>query len=377
MRQHVGQLTEEQAILERQKESLQKDVDLMAKDAERIGTTTFELEMKRKEIEQADAIIKDLRKQKAVLSVENLGTLKRMTNLYNAEVPQGSNFKTRIQMAIAGAVGVFLLTCGLISFLELRARRIFSSDEVSHELGMRILGSLPNLPARSRDTQEVRVGGVDADALLTESIDSIRAMLLCDDDLRAHRVLMVTSARSGEGKTTLACHLAASIARGGYRTLLIDCDFRKPAIHQLFGIPSQVGLSEVLTAQMDVAQAITPSPIDGLYILQAGAPRRETVSLLGKDCFRKTLETLRGQFDFLVVDSCPVLPVADSLMVGKHADSVVLSVRPNVSQAPQLAAAYQRLTALRILVLGVVVTGESLRSKAYGDLYPMLESQPK
>src|SRR5262249_56521264 len=115
---------------------------------------------------------------------------------------------------------------------------------------------------------------------LLESIDGIRTMLLRDASVEATRVVMVTSAVAGEGKTTLASNLATSLARAGRKTLLVDCDLRCPAAHQLFEQTLQPGLSEGLLHEVHLAEAIRPTtPAQGLWLLpappslRAGLPR--------------------------------------------------------------------------------------------------------
>ena len=168
---------------------------------------------------------------------------------------------------------------------------------------------------------------------------------------------MVTSAGTGEGKTTLAAHLAGSLARAGRKTLLIDGDLRTPAAHQLFELPMQPGFSEVLLGEVEAAEAVQPTAIDGLMLMPAGQWDREVVQALARGSAAGVLEKLKEEFDFIVIDSHPVLGSADSLLLGQHADAVILSVRREVSQMPKVYAAAQRLTGLGIRVLGAVVNG--------------------
>jgi polysaccharide biosynthesis transport protein len=170
-------------------------------------------------------------------------------------------------------------------------------------------------------------------------------------------VVMVTSAVGGEGKTTLASHLAGSLARAGRRTLLIDCDLRRPAAHQLFELPLQPGLSEALLGEVHVAEATLATAVDGLWLMPAGQWDREVIQSLAREGLRQIFDKLRHDYDFIVIDSHPVLPATDSLLIGQHVDAVLLSVMREVSQAPKVYAACQRLNALGIRVLGAVVSG--------------------
>jgi capsular exopolysaccharide synthesis family protein len=168
---------------------------------------------------------------------------------------------------------------------------------------------------------------------------------------------MVTSAAEGEGKTTLASHLAGSLARAGRKTLLIDADLRQPAVHQLFETPLQPGFSEVLLGEVEVADSIQATTIDGLSIIAAGQWDREVIQSLARGGMEGVFDKLREEFDFIIVDSHPVLAATDALLIGQHVDAVLLSVLKQVSQMPRVYTACHRLTALNIRVLGAVVNG--------------------
>src|SRR5262249_19299541 len=127
----------------------------------------------------------------------------------------------------------------LVGWLEFRARRIDNADEVAVGLGLRVLGAVPALTAAQ--SRQLLADDQAHDHTVVESIDAIRTMLLRTAGEEPTRVVMVTSAVGGEGKTTLASNLAVSLARAGRRTLLIDCDLRRPALHQLFEQTLQPG----------------------------------------------------------------------------------------------------------------------------------------
>jgi capsular exopolysaccharide synthesis family protein len=178
---------------------------------------------------------------------------------------------------------------------------------------------------------------------------------------------MVTSAVSGEGKTTLASHLASSLARAGRRTLLVDCDLRRPAAHQLFELPLQPGFSEVLMNEVHVAEAVRSTAVENLWVMPAGQWDREVMQALARDGGADIFERLKNDYDFVIVDSHPVLPATDSLLIGQHVDAVLMSLLRDVSQTPRVYAAGQRLTSLGIRVLGAVVNG--MKPEDYGGGY--------
>jgi capsular exopolysaccharide synthesis family protein len=193
--------------------------------------------------------------------------------------------------------------------------------------------------------------------VLTESIDATRTMVLHSARQDGLRVLMVTSATVGEGKTMLASHLAVSLARTGLRTLLIDSDLRRPSVHRIFNMPLGPGLAELLRGELAPAAAVQTGPVPGLWALAAGRPDAQALLALARGALVPTLQQLRAQFDFIVMDSAPVLPVNDSQMIGQCADSVVLAVREEVSRVSAVRAACERLTHLHIPILGAVVNG--------------------
>ncbi|HKB39981.1 MAG TPA: AAA family ATPase [Gemmataceae bacterium] len=275
------------------------------------------------------------------------------------------------RMLVAGGAGVAGLFLALfaVALWEFFARRVKSVDEVAFGLNVRLIGTLPAMPASSRGRRKppTSAAHVRWQNLFTESVDSYRTMLLHEAQARSAQVVMVSSAVSGEGKTSLACHLAVSLARAGYNTLLIDGDLRNPSAHRVFGLTTEPGLCELLRGEVDLAAAVRPCPTGGTWILTAGKSDLRSIQCLNSEALRATFQEIREQFDFVIVDSSPVLSVADSLLIAKHVDGVIFSVLCDVSRLPKLTAAQHRLAMLGVPTLGAVVIGTS--EEAYSPKY--------
>ena len=335
------------------------ELDLAVKDmegkADKIGAWNNDLEAQRAEINRLGKVLDDIGVEKEKLAVE-LKAPPRVTVWQNADL-QKRDIKKQALAAVAAPVGVILLVCMGVAWLDVRQRRVRSAGEVASGLGIRVVGAVPGVPHLER-----RLVGPNGETELEghpvlDSFDSIRTQLLRDDGAETARVLLVTSAASGEGKTTLAGHLAGSLARAGRKTLLIDGDLRRPCVHQLLELPQQPGLSEVLLGEVEAAEAVQNTAQDCLAVVTAGQWDREVMQALSRDGLEGIFEKLREEFDFIVIDSHPVLSATDSLLIGQHADAVILSVLRDVSRTPQVYAASQKLTALGIRVLGAVVNG--------------------
>jgi succinoglycan biosynthesis transport protein ExoP len=340
------------------------------KERDRLGSTSFELDAKQADVDQAQATLKKVREQKEQLQVEAQSNRQRVFTLQKAEAPDSKNTRSRDTLAaLAGFGGLFLGIFGT-SFVEFRARRIQTAEDVSVELGMNVVGTLPILPSR----WSAGSGGGDGywGHLVTESVAYIRTVVLSGRGGRPTQVLMITSAQSQEGKTMLASNLALSIARTGRRTLLIDGDLRRPSVAPLFGVAEGPGVAEILRGENVAAECVSPSAMPGLSLLPAGRCCRQVIQELAREGIENMFRQLRETFDFIVVDSSPVLPVSDSLLLGRLVDAVVFCVRPKVSRAPSVHAAHEMLSRLNIPVLGTVINGARRHSGGGGDYLYLL-----
>jgi len=277
----------------------------------------------------------------------------------------------KFNMAGMGAVGGFGVVLLLIGLLEIRSRRMGSFDEVGQELGLQLMGTIP--AARKRFGRLVNrpsvAQAVQWQSSLLEAINSLRTLVLRAANSDSLRVLMVTSATSGEGKTSLTTHLAASLARAGYKTLLLDCDLRKPAAHRVFDLPLEPGFSEILRGTVEWELTIRPTLVDGLSLIPAGEFDGEAIDRLTGDGIPKLLDQLKARYHFIVIDSSPVLPVADSLLIAQHADRVLFSLFHEVSRLPQVYLACQKLNMVGVRMLGAVINGTQGDTYGYGYSY--------
>ncbi len=343
--------------LQQQETALEAQIKALPADAETTVKSSGDFEGLRQTVAKEGDRLARYENELADLEVELRPDVPQRIQKYQDAMLLKRDLRKQVVAACGAPILVLVLVCLGVGWWECRARRIHSADEVSAGLGMRVVGAVPSLAnagrlvAADEETPDVRVHG------LLESIDGIRTLLLREADVEPMRVIMVTSAVSGEGKTTLASHLAGSLARAGRRTLLIDCDLRRPAAHQLFELPLQPGFSEALMGEVHVAEATLSTAIDSLWMIPAGDWDREVMQALARDGVGRIFDRLRNEYDFIIVDSHPVLPATDSLLIAQHADAVVLSVMREVSRTPRVYAAFQKLATLGIHVLGAVVSG--------------------
>jgi capsular exopolysaccharide synthesis family protein len=184
-----------------------------------------------------------------------------------------------------------------------------------------------------------------------------------------HKVVQVTSPNMGDGKTTLATNLAVSIAQSGQRVVLVDADFRRPRVHKVFGVSATTGLASVIAGDADLTDAIRPSGIDNLFLLPCGPIPGNPAELLTQPRFQELLEVLRDRFDFVLIDTPPLLLVTDPCVVAPRVDGVILTVRVARHGRPQAERANEILATLGVTLLGVVVNGVGRRGGRSGYGY--------
>lgn len=339
---------------------------------------SLELMSLQKELEQDERIERQIIEELMKLDIEfNPNREGRVEIFRPAQIPHSPDMSKKIRIVGASGGGALALIVAGIIWLDLRTRRINTLEEVAGGLRLPVLGLLPTVPKRiaaSHDPNAAAGAQGVWQGTLMESVDAARVMLLRRAQLEKAKVAMVVSAVASEGKTTLACHLATSLARSGHKTLLVDADMRRPTVHRVFELPNEPGLCELLRRESELADVVIPTAQDGLYLVPAGQLSHEALRELAQDGLGKLVQQMREEYDFVIFDSSPILPVTDSLMLSKHIDGSIVSIRRDVSQYPKVASACQRLAAMGVPIWGAVVIG--LGHPAYGYRYAYTYGTP-
>lgn len=331
-----------------------------AEEVQNIRSYNTEMEAIRGRLDPAQKMADELQKEISARELD-LRLPPRIRHIQNAEAPEGYSNRTRYTLVAFFAVCAFGLTLAGFAYREFLDRRVLSASQLSDGLGVRVMGSLPDLSNKARKRLAGRSGDGAAliSGLMSESIDSVRTMLLHGVRSKNSQVILVTSAMEQEGKSTVASQLAASLARCGKRTLLVDGDLRRPAAHLLFDMSNETGLSEVLRGEAELEEVVQPTQAPDLWLLPAGQCDLQAVQSLAAQKARDVCEKLRARFDFIIVDSGPVLAYADTLLLGQIVDAAILSVLRDVSRTPKVYEAFEKLASVNVDVLGAVVGGEA------------------
>jgi len=338
-------------VLQQQLAGFNKSIQEKKEELDRKNQRSVELEVGSNELEQLQEIANDMSIKHEMMDVEAVAP-NRIRKIQDATVTPAINAMTRYAITGIGGAMALALTCFGIAYMEFRNRRLDGPEQVDEGLGIRVVGTLPALSARKMLDPDHPVV-----AQLTESIDSVRTQLMHDSTSKRRQVVLVTSAMTQEGRTTVSSQLAASLARAGRRTLLVDGDVRRPALHALFDVPLEDGLCEVLRAEVDVADVIRPTHAEGLWLLTAGYCDVDAIHALATEQMQPAFEKLRSEYDFIIIDGAPVLGMSDALIFGQYCDGAILSVRRDFSQMPKINEAAALLRSVGVRLIGSVVNG--------------------
>jgi capsular exopolysaccharide synthesis family protein len=223
--------------------------------------------------------------------------------------------------------------------------------------------------ASSKEVVEL-VTQVRPQSQMAESYRALRTSLLLTSLGAPPKVILVTSALPQEGKTTTSINCAIVLAQKGTRVLLIDADLRRPSIHKTLGMGPRTGLSNVLTGNSTLAQAIVRSTIlPSLFVLPAGTPPPNPAELLASSNMKDVLAELREQYDHIVVDTPPTLSVTDAVVMSTRADAVVLVIRSGQTTKQALRRSRELLGQVNARVAGVLLNAVDLSSPDYYYYY--------
>ena len=306
-----------------------------------------------------------------------------------AEVP-GSPIKPRVllNLGLALVLGT-TLGVGLAFFQDYLDDTLKTPDEVEHHLRLPALGVIPRFQVNGLEkrSQKLLAATKDAaqpalvlrsrdDVALAEAYRSLRTSILLSGS-PAPRCVLVTSALPGEGKTTTVVNLGAAFASLGMKKVVIlDCDLRRPSCHQATGVSNVPGLVNCLTGQMELKEVIKEVPgVPSLYIIASGPLPPNPTELLSSPKLGELLQRIRSEFEFVLIDSPPLLNVADGRVLATHADGAVLVVQGNSTPREAVRDARTLLAGANGHILGVTLNNLNLTRGGYDLTEILYQSQ--
>ena len=379
---YVKSLDNQLAEIDQRKGELQRMQDRLSVETQKLATAEARGERLRQQTERSrrflDGIIDSL--TALDLAGDDAGGVQAQI-ISPAEVGGKVAPKLMQSLGMGGVLG--MLVGGLFAALLSWSDKGFRSPaEIRQVLGVPVVGEVPQFSAKRRGGRKSKgkQAGVHPTLMAyhrpasrdAESIRSIRTSLMVDHP-DGHIAVQVTSPMPGDGKTTLACNLAASIARAGKRTLLVDADMRRPKVHLMFDANRDAGIVHLIHAREGsngsnrFVQPFQPTPLEHLHVVTAEPGVADPSELLHSPHFAGLVEQLKREYDYVIIDTPPVLPCTDPSIVAAMADAVLVVLRIDKRTRPRATAAAEALRAVRANLVGIVVNGIEEGSRGYGS----------
>ncbi len=306
-----------------------------------------------------------LQRQNELQIVSNSGG--NNVRLMDRAVVPGAPFSPDINRSLLlGALAGSLLALGLVFGIEYLDDTIKTPEDVTRRLKLPFLGLVPaikgnNQPLLSREVPHE----------FGEAFRALRTSLVFSSGTEGTKVIGVTSAQPLEGKTTTACNMAIALAFGGSRVLLIDADMRRPSVARTLGMENTTGLSHLLTGQATPRQTIRRSAVQNLWVMSAGVTPPNPSELLSSHRMKTLIATVQdGPFDWVIIDTPPVLAVTDAVIIAPWVSGMVFVVGAEMTQRRLAERAVETLMTSRPRVLGAVLNCVDIaRNKYYYSRY--------
>lgn len=287
--------------------------------------------------------------------------------------------KPLINLAVGLLAGI-LLGLAIALLRELKDATVRSARDIEQVTAQVPLATIPFDP-RVKETPLIT--GDHAKSVRAEAYRQLRTNLLFTDVDKKHKIVTISSAVPGEGKTSAACNLAIVFAEAGHRVLLIEGDLRRPRVATYMDVEGAVGLSDVLAGRVDINDVLQPWGTGGLTVLPSGYSPPNPSELLGSENMRALLKSMSEVFDIVIIDSPPLLPVTDAAILASMSDGAVLVCRYGRTRRNQVANAHQALTSVDASFIGAVLSMSPEKQSAgyyssnyYGDSLPPVSSSP-
>ncbi len=374
----IEQLRSEYLAAAAQERSLTSSLEEQKQAALDLDKKSAAYSILERQAESDRKVYESLLQQQKELSVIRNSRANNVQVMDHAEVP-GAPYTPdlRREWMMALLLGLSL-AIGLAFGIEYLDDTVKTPDDVTRRLKLPLLGLVP--AARGKDAP-LLTGTVPHD--FGEAFRSLRTSLVFTSGSETTRIIGVTSSQPLEGKTTTACNLGAALALGGARVLLIDGDMRRPSLHKTMGLQNAIGLSHLLVGQARVRDAVQRTSEPNLFVITAGRTPPNPSELLASDRLKAFLQNLAsGPFDWVVLDTPPVLAVTDAVIVGPLVTGIVFVIGSEMTRRVHAERALETLRTSRPNIIGVVLNrvdfdgNKYYYSRYYGYQYKSYYGQP-
>lgn len=274
--------------------------------------------------------------------------------------------KTKRNLATGLGLGV-ILGLALAMLRDLVDNTVKTRESIEELTGAGLVGTIPLDKERRK---EPAISFEKDNSAIAESFRKLRTNLQFLAVDNPPRVIVITSSMPSEGKSTTAMNIALVLAEANHTVVLIDGDMRRPTVHKSLGLVGAVGFSTVLSGRTSLDEALQETSFPGLTVLTSGTVPPNPSELLGSMAAKKILSDLRARFDYVIVDSSPLLAVTDAAILAANADGVLIMARFGQTKTDQLSQAVGHLEDVGATVLGAVMTMRPTRgSSSYQYTY--------
>ena len=348
-----------------QERSLSEALNAQKADALSLNRTGIEYGVLRREAESNKQMYETLMQRAKETGISGELKTSNIRVVDQAEVPRAPISPNKSRDLLLGFLGGIIAGVGLALFVGSLDNNVKNPDEIKQYLGLSFLGLVPAISGKELvdGRSPLLVDAVPQN--FAEAFRGIRTNVMFSSAEEGPRSVVVTSTQPFEGKTIVAANLAMSLAQTGQRVLLIDADMRKPRQHDLMNVEQDPGLSSLLVGRAKAADAIRTSAAGNLWVLPAGPNPPNPAELLGSTRFKELLKALGQHFDWLVVDSPPVMAVTDASVIGHLTTGVVFVIGSEQVNRHTARTAVDQLRASKATILGSVLNRVNVRKNPY------------
>jgi len=311
----------------------------------------------------------------SLLSNTTQGAQNSLTIIEPASLPVAPVGPNRMMTVITSVVAAFVLAAGAAYLLVYLDNTIKSPEEIKRLTNLSTLGAIPLIPGGNSPEKLITVR--EPRSPVAEAYRSLRTgVQFSTIDRPESTVIQITSSNPSEGKSITSANLAVVIAQAGLRVLLVDSDLRRPAVHKIFSTDNRFGFTDLLrnlrnqdfdqTLDALLTELVRPTLVEGLNVLTSGPIPPNPSELLGSNMHRQLLQALRARYDYIVMDSPPVLIVTDAMVLSTQVDGTILVIDAETTPKNQLKQSSERLKEVNANVLGVVVNRLNPKQDGFG-----------